>query len=43
MKLDKKNRKTYKGFLGEYVGGCQMFHCPFCGKILGFANQQILS
>ncbi len=38
MKLDKKGHKMIKGFLGEYGGSNQMFHCPFCGKILGFAN-----
>lgn len=43
MKLDKKNRKIYKGFLGEHVLGCQMYHCPFCGKILGFSNLQTIS
>ena len=38
MKLDKKGRKIPKGFLGEHVRPTQMFHCPFCGKILGFTS-----
>lgn len=39
MDLDKKGRKRVRGFLGEGVGLYkQMYHCPFCGKILGFTN-----
>lgn len=39
MKLDKKGRKCVSGFLGEAIGLYnQMYHCPFCGKILGFTN-----
>ena len=39
IKLDKKGRKRNKGFLGEHEGLYnQMYHCPFCGKILGFTN-----
>ena len=34
--LDKKGRKIPAGFLGEYTRYNAMFHCPFCGKILGF-------
>jgi len=41
MDLDKKGRKFAVGFLGEYVRFNQMFHCPFCGKILGFTNSAI--
>jgi len=36
MELDKKGRKRVRGFLGEFGAYNQMFHCPFCGKILGF-------
>jgi uncharacterized Zn-finger protein len=38
MELDKKGHKRVRGFLGEHRGANQMFHCPFCGKILGFSN-----
>ena len=39
IELDKKGRKRNKGFLGEHAGWYnQMYHCPFCGKILGFTN-----
>ena len=39
MDTDKKGRKRVRGFLGEHVGWAnQMYHCPFCGKILGFTN-----
>ena len=38
LKLDKKGHKMVSGFLGEYTSSGQMFHCPFCGKILGFSN-----
>ncbi len=38
FKLDKKGGKTVVGFLGESVRFLQMYHCPFCGKILGFSN-----
>ncbi len=37
-KLDKKGGKTVVGFLGESVRFLHMYHCPFCGKILGFTN-----
>jgi len=37
--LVKKGHKRIKGFLGETAGWWgQMYHCPFCGKILGFAS-----
>ena len=37
--LDKKGNTRIKGFLGEHSRGYgQMYHCPFCGKILGFTN-----
>ena len=37
--LDKKGQKRIRGFLGEKaMWYCQMYHCPFCGKILGFVN-----
>ena len=36
MELDKKGRKGVRGFLGEFGAYNQKFHCPFCGKILGF-------
>jgi len=38
LELDKKGHKIAKGVLSEYIVGKQMFHCPFCGKILGFTN-----
>lgn len=39
MKIDKKGRKRMKGFLGEGFGWFkEMYHCHFCGKILGFTN-----
>ena len=39
MELDKKGRKREKGFLGESIDRYhKMFHCPFCGKILGFTS-----
>ena len=39
LEIDKKGRKRTKGFLGERIGWYnQMYHCPFCGKILGFTN-----
>ncbi len=38
MELDKKGRKRVKGFIGEVHDGEKMFHCPFCGKILGFSK-----
>ncbi|GAI59022.1 unnamed protein product, partial [marine sediment metagenome] len=39
--LDKKGHKIPKGFLGEHIRPTQMFHCPFCGKILGFTSAAI--
>lgn len=41
LELDKKGHKRIRGFLGEYTGVIKMFHCPFCGKILGFSNTNI--
>lgn len=38
LEIDKKGRKTVVGSLGEYLKFLHMFHCPFCGKILGFTN-----
>ena len=39
IKIDKKGRKVAQGFLGENMWGLkEMYHCPFCGKILGFTN-----
>ncbi len=39
IELDKKGRKRVKGFLCEKSGWYnQMYHCPFCEKILGFTN-----
>jgi hypothetical protein len=38
LKTDKKGRKAIAGILGESFGYSNMFHCPFCGKILGFTN-----
>jgi len=39
--LDKKGHKIPKGFLGEHIRSTRMFHCPFCGKILGFTSAAI--
>jgi uncharacterized Zn-finger protein len=39
--LDKKGYKKYRGFLGEHYEANQMYHCPFCGKILGFSNAAV--
>jgi hypothetical protein len=41
MKVDKKGHKIPAGFLGEYTRGTQMFHCPYCGKILAFSSAAI--
>ena len=39
MELDKKGHKSYRGFLGEtFHHTTRMWHCPFCGKILGFSD-----
>ena len=38
LKIDKKGRKSIAGSLGESFYHSHMFHCPFCGKILGFTN-----
>ena len=38
VQIDKKGRKYPIGFLGERSGYTKMFHCPFCGNILGFAD-----
>jgi len=39
MELDKKGHKRYRGFLGEtFRYNTRMWHCPFCGKILGFSD-----
>ena len=38
LKLDKKGHKTIAGSLGESFRYLRMYHCPFCGKILGFTN-----
>jgi len=41
VEVDKKNRKSIRGFLGESAGlAMAMFHCPFCGKILGFSDSR---
>lgn len=38
LKIDKKGRKAFAGSLGESCFNLSMYHCPFCGKILGFTN-----
>lgn len=39
MEVDKKGRKRFRGLLGESIGyHMRMWHCPFCGKILGFSD-----
>ncbi|MFX1296368.1 MAG: hypothetical protein ACFFD2_16135 [Promethearchaeota archaeon] len=39
IEIDKKGRKHVRGFLGESIGySMRMWHCPFCGKILGFSD-----
>jgi hypothetical protein len=38
VKLDKKGRKEYRGFKGEYTKRKKMWYCPFCGSILGFSE-----
>ncbi len=37
-RLDKKGRKRARAFKGEFYGSQKLWHCPFCGKILGFSD-----
>ncbi len=36
--VDKKGRKKFRGFKGEYTKRKKMWYCPFCGSILGFSE-----
>ncbi|MFW9987401.1 MAG: hypothetical protein ACFFC3_01975 [Candidatus Odinarchaeota archaeon] len=39
--VDKKGRKKYQGFKGEFTKRKKMWYCPFCGSILGFSEWNI--